>query len=267
MTDNDKRVLSMLILVVVIGLTIFFLAVALRPAHAQSRQTPLYDKDGHYSGSVINNGNGTTTYTDRDGKFSGSAIDNRNGTTSFYGPRGNFSGSFDQLIVDALREAKDAEIAFSPGFRWGTSLLPGETITLERLMDQTAITYPQVVVSQMSGETIKSVLEDVCDNLFNPDPYYQQGGDMVRVGGLAYTIDPAAKIGQRILDMRLDGKPLEADKIYKVAGWAPVAEGVSGEPIWNVVATYLRAQKVIQPRKVNTPALRGMSANPGIVKA
>ena len=181
--------------------------------------------------------------------------------------RGNFNGTFDQLICDALMEVRGAQIAFSPGFRWGTTLLPGRPILMEDLMDQTAITYPYTTLTEMSGATIKAILEDVADNLFNPDPYLQQGGDMVRVGGLAYTIDPAAKIGQRILDMRLDGKPLDADRIYKVAGWAPVAEGVSGEPIWNVVATYLRAQKVIQPRKVNTPALRGMSANPGIVKA
>jgi sulfur-oxidizing protein SoxB len=180
--------------------------------------------------------------------------------------RGNFNGTFDQLICDALMEVRGGQIAFSPGFRWGTTLLSGQTIRMEDLMDQTAITYPYTTLTEMSGTTIKMILEDVADNLFNPDPYLQQGGDMVRVGGLEYAMDPAARIGQRILDMRLDGRPLDADKTYKVAGWAPVAEGMSGEPIWDVVATYLRAQKVIKQRKVNAPALRGMGSNPGIVK-
>ena len=145
--------------------------------------------------------------------------------------RGNFNGSWDQVIVDALMAVKDAEIAFSPGFRWGTSILPGQSITRSDLMDQVAITYPSTTLTAMRGETIKTILEDVCDNLFNPDPYYQQGGDMVRVGGLQYTCSPNAKIGARINNMRLNGKPIDADKLYKVAGWAPVAEGVKGEPI------------------------------------
>jgi len=153
--------------------------------------------------------------------------------------RGNFNGSFDQLILDALMEVKGAEIAFSPGFRWGTSLLPGEAITREHVMDQTAITYPQVSVNRFSGAMIKTILEDVADNLFHPDPYYQQGGDMVRVGGLQYTIDPLARAGARISDMRLRGEPLEADRNYTVAGWAPVAEGAQGEPVWEVVETWL----------------------------
>ncbi|MEY2876271.1 MAG: thiosulfohydrolase SoxB, partial [Pseudomonadota bacterium] len=136
--------------------------------------------------------------------------------------RGNFNGSWDQLICDALMEVQGAEIAFSPGFRWGTTLLPGDVITRELMMDQLAITYPYATVNPMSGETLKTVLEDVADNLFNPDPYYQQGGDMVRVGGLQYTITPGEKMGARIGDMRLAGKPLEAAKTYKVAGWAPV---------------------------------------------
>lgn len=138
--------------------------------------------------------------------------------------RGNFNGTGDQLLVDALMEVQGAEIAFSPGFRWGTSLLPGQAITREWLMDMTATTYSYATVTEMTGETIKTVLEDVCDNLFNPDPYYQQGGDMVRVGGLQYSCDPVGKMGSRIGDMRLNGKPIEADKKYKVAGWAPVAE-------------------------------------------
>ncbi|MFM2067683.1 MAG: hypothetical protein RLZZ584_2592, partial [Pseudomonadota bacterium] len=138
--------------------------------------------------------------------------------------RGNFNGSWDQLICDALMDVQGAEIAFSPGFRWGTSLLPGDVVTRELMMDQLAITYPYATVTPMSGDTIKTVLEDVADNLFNPDPYYQQGGDMVRVGGLSYTIDPVAGMGRRISDMRLGGKLIEAGKTYKVAGWAPVAE-------------------------------------------
>jgi sulfur-oxidizing protein SoxB len=179
--------------------------------------------------------------------------------------RGNFNGTWDQLICDALMEVKGADAAFSPGFRWGTSILPGEAITMERLMDQTAITYPYSTLTPMSGETIKMIMEDVCDNLFNPDPYYQQGGDMVRVGGIEYTIAPNASMGKRINDMRIKGKPVEADKTYKVAGWAPVAEGASGTPIWDVVAEYLRAKKVIKGIRLNQPKIVGMPKNdPGI---
>ena len=178
--------------------------------------------------------------------------------------RGNFNGTFDQLILDGLMEAKNAEIAFSPGFRWGTSLLPGEAITMERLMDQTAITYPYTTVNELTGETIKTILEDVADNLFNPDPYYQQGGDMVRVGGLQYSCDPNAKMGGRIASMMLNGKAIDANKKYKVAGWAPVAEGSSGEPIWDVMAAYLRDKKTIQPKQLNLPELVGMKGNAGI---
>ncbi len=178
--------------------------------------------------------------------------------------RGNFNGTFDQLIVDALMQVKGAQIAFSPGFRWGTSILPGEAITRERLMDQTAITYPQTTLSDMTGEFIKTVLEDVADNLFNADPYYQQGGDMVRVGGLTYAIDPNAAAGKRIHDMRLGDKPIEPGKTYKVAGWAPVAEGATGEPIWDVVETWLRSQKELPLRKLNTPRLIGVGQNPGV---
>ncbi|WP_068803471.1 thiosulfohydrolase SoxB [Thauera phenolivorans] len=180
--------------------------------------------------------------------------------------RGNFNGSWDQLIVDALLAEKDAEIAFSPGFRWGTSLLPGDTITMEHLLDQTAITYPWTTLTDMSGEMIKTVLEDVADNLFNPDPYYQQGGDMVRVGGLQYSCDPNAAMGKRIDNMMLNGKPIEADKTYKVAGWAPVSEEAkdSGPAVWDVVANYLRAQKVVSQRPLNLPTLKGMEGNPGV---
>jgi S-sulfosulfanyl-L-cysteine sulfohydrolase len=178
--------------------------------------------------------------------------------------RGNFNGTFDQLILDALMEVKGADIAFSPGFRWGTSLLPGQAITFEHLMDQTAITYPYTTVNELSGEMIKTILEDVCDNLFNPDPYYQQGGDMVRVGGLQYTCTPTEKMGSRIGNMTLKGKAIEADKKYKVAGWAPVAEGAQGEPIWDVVGGYLKAQKTIKPRKLNLPKLVGVDGNSGM---
>ena len=178
--------------------------------------------------------------------------------------RGNFNGTFDQLILDALMEVKGADAAFSPGFRWGTSLLPGEAITLEHVMDQTAITYPQTTLTEMTGETIKAIMEDVCDNLFNADPYKQQGGDMVRVGGISYTCDLRQKIGKRINNMMLNGKALDPNKKYKVAGWAPVAEGVTGEPIWDLVTSYLRDKKVITPRDLNLPKLIGAEGNAGI---
>ena len=186
-------------------------------------------------------------------------------TDDFLYRRGNFNGTWDQLMVDALMAVKGADAAFSPGFRWGTTLLPGDTITMERLMDQTAITYPQSTLTNMTGETIKTIMEDVADNLFNEDPYYQQGGDMVRVGGIQYTVNPAQKIGKRITNMTLNGKLVDAKKTYKVAGWAPVAEGVQGEPIWDVVATYLRDKKVIKNVKINTPTVAGVGTkNPGI---
>jgi len=181
--------------------------------------------------------------------------------------RGNFNGSFDQLIVDGLIKMKGAEIAFSPGFRWGTSLLPGQAITMEHLLDQTAITYPYTTLTPMSGEMIKTVLEDVADNLFNPDPYYQQGGDMVRVGGMQYNIDPTASAGNRISDMRLGDKPIEASKTYKVAGWAPVSEAArdaGGEPIWDVIATYLRDIKTVSAKAPNIPVIKGAANNPGM---
>ena len=181
--------------------------------------------------------------------------------------RGNFNGTWDQLIVDALMDVKGADLAFSPGFRWGTSLLPGQKITRELMMDQLAITYPHTTLTDMSGETIKTILEDVADNLFNPDPYYQQGGDMVRVGGLQYTCTPGEKAGSRISDMRLKGKLIEAGKTYKVAGWAPVAEGAKGEPIWDVVEKYLRDQKVIKAPVLNQPKLVGVEGNPGMARA
>jgi S-sulfosulfanyl-L-cysteine sulfohydrolase len=184
--------------------------------------------------------------------------------------RGNFNGSWDQLVCDALMDVQGAEIAFSPGFRWGTTLLPGDAITRELMMDQLAITYPYATLNEMTGETIKTILEDVADNLFNPDPYYQQGGDMVRVGGLAYTCRPTEKMGQRITDMRLGGKPLDATRKYKVAGWAPVAEEArnapGAKPVWDVVEAWLKAQPGghVQPRRINRPTLVGMQGNAGL---
>jgi sulfur-oxidizing protein SoxB len=178
--------------------------------------------------------------------------------------RGNFNGTVDQVILDALMKVKGAEMAFSPGFRWGTTLLPGQAITTDHVMDWTAITYPYTTVNEFTGEMIKTILEDVCDNLFNPDPYYQQGGDMVRVGGLTYTCTPGAAMGNRITDMRLAGKPVDAAKKYKVAGWAPVAEGAQGEPIWDVVTKYLRDVKTVKPVRLNLPKLVGVEGNPGI---
>ena len=181
--------------------------------------------------------------------------------------RGNFNGTWDQLIVDAIMEVKGAEIAFSPGFRWGTTLLPGQRITRELMMDQMAITYPYTTLTDMTGATLKAILEDVADNLVNPDPYYQQGGDMVRVGGLEYSCTPGAAAGERITSMRLKGRPIEADKTYKVGGWAPVAQAAkdaAGEPIWGVVEAWLRDHKVVGPRRLNQPNLVGVAGNPGI---
>ena len=181
--------------------------------------------------------------------------------------RGNFNGTADQLILDGLMAEKNTEIAFSPGFRWGTTLISGQAITFEHLMDQTAITYPYVTVNELTGEAIKTILEDVADNLFNPDPYYQQGGDMVRVGGLSYAIAPNATMGNRITRMTLSGKPIDAAKKYKVAGWAPVSEeakAAGGEPIWDVMARYLKSRKTIKPLMLNLPQVEGMAGNPGM---
>lgn len=183
--------------------------------------------------------------------------------------RGNFNGTGDQLLLDALMQVQGADIAFSPGFRWGTSLLPGQSITREWLMDMTATTYSYATLTEMTGATIKTVLEDVCDNLFNPDPYYQQGGDMVRVGGLQYSCNPLAGMGKRIDEMRLNGNLIEADKKYKVAGWAPVAEeakAAGGKMVWEVAEQWLKASggKVSQ-RRLNSPKLTGVLPNPGVI--
>ncbi len=182
--------------------------------------------------------------------------------------RGNFNGTGDQLLLDALMDVQGADLAFSPGFRWGTTLLPGQAITREWLMDMTATTYSYATLTEMSGATIKVILEDVADNLFNPDPYYQQGGDMVRVGGLQYTCSPGAAMGKRIDDMRLNGMPVQADKKYKVAGWAPVAEEARNQgnkQVWEVVESWLKSQGGrVSKRQINSPKLMGVLPNPGI---
>jgi sulfur-oxidizing protein SoxB len=179
--------------------------------------------------------------------------------------RGNFNGTFDQVICDAQRIVGDSQIALSPGFRWGTTVLPGDTVTMERVLDQTCITYPETYVTDMTGEQLKLILEDVCDNLFNPDPFYQQGGDMVRVGGMDYVCEPLAGPGRRISAMTLDdGTAVEPGKTYRVAGWATVGSVAPGPPIWEVVASYLRDVGTVRVGKLNTPVLKGVARNPGI---
>jgi sulfur-oxidizing protein SoxB len=177
--------------------------------------------------------------------------------------RGNFSGPMDQLICDALRNQLDAEIALSPGFRWGTTALAGQALTMEDVLAETAITYAETYMQSMTGSQIKDVLEDVCDNLFNADPYYQQGGDMVRVGGLSYTCTPTESVGRRISELTLEnGKPLAAGKSYKVAGWASV-NAQTGKPVWDVFAKHLRTGLASSPRG-GSVTLRGVDGNPGI---
>jgi sulfur-oxidizing protein SoxB len=178
--------------------------------------------------------------------------------------RGNFNGTLDQLICDALRAELDAEIALSPGFRWGPALLPGQKLTMRELLAETAITYPDVYVQDMTGATLKSVMEDVCDNLFNPDPYLQQGGDMVRVGGMDYVCEPTAKMGSRIGGMTLDdGTPVDPAKTYKVAGWASVNLPQNGTPVWEVVAKQVRARGSARVPKLNRVKVTGVAGNPG----
>ena len=163
-------------------------------------------------------------------------------TESLLYRRGNFNGTFDDLICDALLSEREADIALSPGFRWGTSVLPGSELTVEDIFNATGMTYPNAYRLEMTGARLKEVLEDVADNLFNTDPYYQQGGDMVRVGGMGYRINIGAKMGSRISQMTLlkTGKPIEANKNYVVAGWASVNEGTKGPPIWDVVMNYVK---------------------------
>jgi len=179
--------------------------------------------------------------------------------------RGNFNGTFDQIICNAQREVGGADVALSPGFRWGTTVLPGDPITMENVLDQTATTYPETYVQEMKGEQLKLILEDVADNLFNKDPFFQQGGDMVRVGGLDYTFDPLGTMGNRVSGMRLDdGRTVEANKTYKVAGWATVNSKAPGPPVWEVVAEYLRDNRELKLDKLNTPRLKNVAGNPGI---
>lgn len=167
--------------------------------------------------------------------------------------RGNFNGTMDDVICAALLERRDAQIALSPGFRWGASLPSGMPIDREFVYTHTAMTYPQVYRVEMTGEQLKMIMEDVADNLFNPDPYYQQGGDMVRVGGMGYRIDPYAEMGRRISDMTLlaTGEPIEPSKTYVVAGWASVNQGVEGPPVWELVLDYIRDRRVIRGEKVS----------------
>ncbi len=169
-------------------------------------------------------------------------------TESLLYRRGNFAGTFDDLIVQALLAERDTEIAFSPGFRWGTTLLPGQDIRVEDVFSQTAITYPKVYRQDMTGAFLHEILEDVADNIFHPDPYYRQGGDMVRVGGLSFTIDVTRKIGRRISDMTLlrTGQPVDPARSYSVAGWASVNEGTQGPPAWDLVMRHIEHQKVVR---------------------
>ena len=159
--------------------------------------------------------------------------------------RGNFNGPFDELILDALLKRFDAQVAFSPGFRWGPTIVPGQTLTLEDVYAHTALTYPNTWVRELTGRELHELLEDVADNLFHPDPYYRQGGDMLRVGGLTYTIEPARTLGRRIRDIRVGGRPLEPARRYKAAGWASLREA-EGPPAWDVVADHVRALKRVR---------------------
>ncbi|MCK5750221.1 MAG: thiosulfohydrolase SoxB, partial [Oricola sp.] len=169
-------------------------------------------------------------------------------TDSLLYRRGNFNGTFDDLICDALLSEREADIALSPGFRWGTSLLPGQAITVEDLHNATSMTYPAAYRSMMTGSLIKDIIEDVADNLFNTDPYYQQGGDMVRIGGMGYRIDVHEQMGSRISDMTIlkTGEAVDPNKEYAVAGWASVNEGTEGPAIWDVVEDYLQKNPVVQ---------------------
>jgi sulfur-oxidizing protein SoxB len=186
-------------------------------------------------------------------------------TTGLLYRRGNFTSSVDQLICAALRHEFDTEIALSPGFRWGATFLPNQPLTMEDVLAETAITYPETYVSSLTGSDIKNTLEDICDNLFNPDPYYQQGGDMVRVGGFSYSCTPSEKIGHRISDLKLDnGHAIEAGKHYKVAGWAAV-NAQQGIPVWDVIAKQLGSGKPLNPPADNV-ALRGVAGNPGLAE-
>jgi sulfur-oxidizing protein SoxB len=180
-------------------------------------------------------------------------------TESLLYRRGNFNGTLDDLICEALIAERDAEIALSPGFRWGASLLPGQDITREDIYNATAMTYPAAYRTTMTGSRLKEVLEDVADNLFNPDPYYQQGGDMVRVGGLSYAIDIGKPIGSRIHEMKLvrSGEPLDPSREYVITGWASVNEGTEGPPVWDVVFDHLGKRTTVAPQDASHVKVTG----------
>lgn len=179
--------------------------------------------------------------------------------------RGNFNGTFDQVICDALCTQLDAQVSLSPGFRWGTTVLEGQMIKMEHVLDQTCLTYPETYVRPMKGSELKLILEDVADNIFNPEPYLQSGGDMVRVGGFDYICDPSKPVGSRVSEMTLDnGEKIDMNKEYKVAGWATVGARSEGPDIWDVVADDLRDKKEARITKLNTPVLKNITGNPGI---
>ena len=174
--------------------------------------------------------------------------------------RGNFGGSWDQVICDAILQERDVEISLSPGFRWGTTLLPGQKITIDDLYSQTSINYPEVYRNEMNGKQLKNILEDVCDNIFNPDPFYQQGGDMVRLGGLSYTCNPKNSIGNRISDLTLmpSGNPIEPSKQYIVGGWGSINPDVKGPPIYKILEKYISNENLVKPKNKNLVKIKGV---------
>ena len=173
--------------------------------------------------------------------------------------RGNFGGPWDSVICDAIIQERDTEISLSPGFRWGTTLLPGQKITIDDIYSQTSMNYPEVYRTEMNGETIKNLLEDVCDNIFNPDPFFQQGGDMVRVGGMTYTCQPKNTMGNRISDLQLsNGEKIESQKNYTIGGWGSINPKVEGPPIYKLLEDYVSGEKIIKPKHNNPVTIKGI---------
>ena len=173
--------------------------------------------------------------------------------------RGNFGGPWDSVICDAIIQERDTEISLSPGFRWGTTLLPGQKITIDDIYSQTSMNYPEVYRTEMNGETIKNLLEDVCDNIFNPDPFFQQGGDMVRVGGMTYTCQPKETMGKRISDLKLsNGEKIESQKKYTIGGWGSINPDVKGPPIYKLLEDYVSGEKIIKPKHNNPVTIKGI---------
>ena len=173
--------------------------------------------------------------------------------------RGNFGGPWDSVICDAIIQERDTEISLSPGFRWGTTLLPGQKITIDDIYSQTSMNYPEVYRTEMNGETIKNLLEDVCDNIFNPDPFFQQGGDMVRVGGMTYTCQPKNTMGNRISDLKLsNGEKIESQKKYTIGGWGSINPKVEGPPIYKLLEDYVSGEKIIKPKHNNPVKIKGI---------